>query len=162
MRDIYRTKLGQEFPLCYCLCSLPNIQNPIEIGFCSEHGSYCKSKTITDGNFYDKNWSKLIDSLRRIIRQIELDTRLNLKKTDQELRGIRNQLNKNENKYFANLKREIEESKAFHAAQNAQAGPAKEPNHSLTTNLSARLQKLLNNNRTNNLSARLGALLNND
>jgi len=161
MRDIYHTKLGQEFTLCYCLCSLPNIQNPIEIGFCLNHDSYCKSKTKTDKDFYTNNWSKLINYLRITIRQIELDTRLNVKKTDQELRGIRNQLNKEENKRFDNLRREIEESKEFHASQNAQAGPAKETTHPLTTNLSAKLQKLLNNNRTNTLIAKLAAL-NND
>jgi hypothetical protein len=82
------------------------------------------------------------------------------------LTGIRKQLNKEENKRFANLRREIEESRAFRAAQ--EAGPVEEPNSS-SNHLVAKLQKLLNNNRprqqpnkpsTNNLIARLAALRN--
>ena len=141
MRGLYSTKLGQEFSLCHCLCSPPHIQNPIEIGFCIEHGSYCKNKTKTDKDFYTNNWSKLIRFLRRIIRQIELDTRLNVKKTDQELRGIRNQLNKEENEYFANLGREIKESRAFHAAS---AGPAQEEPNSNNERIEQLRQMMIN------------------
>ena len=151
MRDIYITKLGQVFPLCHCLCSSPDIQNPIEIGFCLKHGSYCKSKTKTDKDFYTNNWSKLISFLRRIIRQIELDTRLNVKKTSQKLRGIRNQLNKEENEYFANLRREIEESRAFHAAS---AGPAQEEPNSNNEKIE-QLRQMMNNQKNSALATNI-------
>ena len=135
-RDIYTTRLRQEFPLCHCLCSLPEIQNPIEIGFCVSESTYCKNKTKTTGHFYDNNWSKLIIFLRIIIRQIEYDTVLNVNKTSKKLKGIRNELNEEENKRFDNLRREIKESREFHAAQ---VGPAEEqPNNNLNTTHSSK------------------------
>ena len=70
--------------------------------------------------------SKLIKFLRITIQQIELKILEQNKKNTETLNGIKNQLSKEENKLFANFRREIEEAKALHAAQ---AGPAaEEPN----------------------------------
>lgn len=125
MRDNYFTEDGKEFPLCYCLCSLnENDDNEIEILFCFERGRLVNKRINKSKDFYTNNWSKLIKFLRITIRQIELEILEKNRKNSSRLQEIRNQLNKEENKRFANLRREIEEAKAFHAAQ--EAGPAEE------------------------------------
>ena len=170
-RDIYITRLGQEFTLCHCLCSSFDIQNPIEIGFCSKNGLYCKNKTRTDGHFYDKNWSKLISFLRRIIRQIEYDTLLNVKETSQKLTGIRRELNNNLNM----MPRSNKPPPAYLLTNEEFAEIGLRPNGSSltsTNNLIARLEAIKNKNKnqnttqtsaltsTNNLIAKLAALRN--
>ena len=123
MRDNYFTTGKGFFPLCYCLCSLnENDDNAIEILFCLERRLLINKRINKRTDFYTNNWSKLIKFLRITIRQIELEILEQNKKNTERLTGIRNQLNKEENKRFANLRREIEESRALHAAQ--EAGPA--------------------------------------
>lgn len=69
----------KRFPLCHCLCNL-NIEenNLAEFGFIHSNFNFITSriKSLTihhKNNFYTNNWSKFIQFLRNIIRQIELD-----------------------------------------------------------------------------------------
>lgn len=125
MRDNYFTTGKGFFPLCYCLCSLSEQDdNAVEILFCFERGPLVNKRLSKNDYFYQNNWSKLINFLRITIRKIELEILEQNNKNTKTLKGIRNQLNKEENKRFANLRSEIEEAKAFHAAQ--EAGPAEE------------------------------------
>jgi hypothetical protein len=147
MRDNYFTEDGKEFPLCYCLCSLnENDDRKVETLFCFERGPLVNKRLSKNDYFYQNNWSKLIKFLRITIRQIELEILEQNKKNTERLTGIRNQLNKEENKRFANLRREIEESRALHAAQ--EAGPAEEqPYNNLNMMPPKNPQSYLLNNR---------------
>ena len=125
MRDKYITDKGECFPLCHCLCSLnEEADKKLEILFWFERGPLVNKRLSKNYYFYKNNWSKLIKFLRITIQQIELEILEQNKKNTKTLKGIRNQLNKEENESFANLRSEIEEAKAFHAAQ--EAGPAEE------------------------------------
>lgn len=130
MRNNYDTKDGRNFPLCYCLCSLnEEDDNVVETLFCIERGPLVNKRFNKSHDFYENNWSKLIKFLRITIRKIELEILEQNKKNTKTLKGIRNKLNKEENERFANLRREINEAKAFHASK---AGPAEEqPNNNL-------------------------------
>lgn len=131
MRNNYFTKDGREFPLCYCLCSLDEKDDrEVEILFCYERKLLINKRLNKSTDFYTNNWSKLIKFLRITIRRIELEILEQNRKNTQRLKGIKNELNKEqqkrnkeENDYFAQLRSEIEKAKALHAAQ---AGPAEE------------------------------------
>ncbi len=114
------------FPLCYCLCVLSEKeQNIVETNFCLEFELIINKRLNKSKDFYSDHWLRFINFLRNIIQKIEYDTLLNVEKTSKTLKGIRKELNEEENKYFDNLRREIKESREFHAAQS---GPAQEPN----------------------------------
>lgn len=124
-RDIYTIPTGTEVSLEYCLCSLNEKKHSlVEIPFCHINKLLINKRINKRTDFYTNNWSKLIKFLRITIRQIEFEILEQNKKNTEKLTGIRKQLNKEENKRFANLRREIEESRAFRAAQ--EAGPAEE------------------------------------
>jgi hypothetical protein len=120
LRDIYtiiNNGTQKEFPLCHCLCNLkPADNNVVELGFINSYFdlimSKIKSLTIHNKNdFYEKNWSKFIQFLRNIIRQIEVDK---LEQNKKEL---------------SNLNAEVKKAKAnFHKGMEARnlGSPAEE------------------------------------
>lgn len=138
LRSIYSIK-NQDFPLDFCLSKKNQFEhNLIESGFYIKYHDLILSKVGEVGSkiYYENNWSKFINFLRRTILQIEIEILEQSRKNNIKLGQIKEELNKETQNKLNEMKREIEEAKSLYAAQ---AGPAKErpltkPSQYLLTN----------------------------
>ena len=129
-----------KYPLFNCLSSDDSNIHVVEMAFCTDHGSLLEQKTRTTGDFYTNHWSKFIEFLRRIIRNIEKERLKKEHNQNNFMTKVRKELkmknDKKSDEYFNKARIEIAKGiKLMNNQEKAQAGLKNSNNNRLLASL---------------------------